>query len=35
MEALKWWDWSYEKIKQCLPYLTSGDIDRLLKNEDI
>ena len=35
MEALKWWDWSYEKIKQCLPYLTSGDIDRLLKNENI
>ena len=35
MEALKWWDWSYEKIKQCLPYLTSGDIYRLLKNENI
>ena len=35
MEALKWWDWSYEKIKQCLPYLTSGDLDRLLKNENI
>ena len=35
MEALKWWDWSYEKIKQCLPYLTSGDLDKLLKNEDI
>ena len=30
LEALKWWNWPFEKIKQSLPYLTSGDIDGLL-----
>ena len=30
LEALQWWNWSFEKIKQSLPYLTSGDIDGLL-----
>ena len=29
LEALKWWDWSYEKIKQSLPYLLNGDIENL------
>ena len=35
LETLKWWDWSFEKIRQCLSYLTSGDIDRLSKNENV
>lgn len=30
LEALQWWNWSFEKIKQSLPNLTSGDIDGLL-----
>ena len=33
LKTLKWWEWPFEKIKQSLPYLTTGDIDRLLKNE--
>ena len=35
LETLKWWDWSVEKIRQSLPYLTNGNIDKLLKNEDM
>lgn len=35
LETLKWWNWSFEKIRQSLPYLTNGDIDRFLKNEDM
>ena len=31
LEALKWWDWSYEKIKQSLPYLLNGYIENLSK----
>lgn len=33
LEALKWWDWSYEKIKQSLPYLLNGDIENLSKQK--
>ena len=35
IETLKWRDWSFEKFKQCLPYLTSGDIDWTSKNENM
>lgn len=28
--ALKWWNWSEERIRQNLPYLTRGEIDKLL-----
>ena len=35
LETLKWWNWSFEKIRQSLPYLTNGNIDKLLKNEDM
>jgi virginiamycin A acetyltransferase len=27
--ALKWWDWSYERVKTNLPYITKGEIDKL------
>ena len=27
---LKWWDWSTDKIRQCLPYITEGKLDELL-----
>ena len=33
LEALKWWDWSYEKIKQSLPYLLNKDIENLSKQK--
>ena len=30
LQALKWWDWSEERIRRNLPYLTTGDLDKLL-----
>lgn len=30
LRQLKWWDWSQEKIRQAIPYLKNGNIDRLL-----
>lgn len=27
---LKWWDWSNDKIRQCLPYIAEGNINELL-----
>ena len=33
LETLKWWDWSFEKIKQSLPYLLNGDIEKLSKQK--
>ena len=27
---LKWWDWSADKIRKCLPYITEGKMDELL-----
>lgn len=27
---LKWWDWSTDKIRQCLPYIVEGKLDELL-----
>ena len=29
LETLKWWDWSVEKIRQCLPYIGKGDVNKL------
>ena len=26
----KWWDWSTDKINQCLPYIAEGKLDELL-----
>ena len=26
----KWWDWSTDKIHQCLPYIAEGKLDELL-----
>ena len=34
LEALKWWDWSAEKIQQCLHYIGKGDINGLLQMVD-
>lgn len=34
LEALKWWDWSVEKIQRCLPYIGNGDINGLLQIVD-
>lgn len=27
---LKWWDWSTDKIRKCLPYIAEGKLDELL-----
>ena len=29
MQALKWWDWSVDKIREFLPYLKDGRWDKL------
>lgn len=34
LETLKWWDWSAEKIRQCLPYIGKGDVNGLLQVVD-
>lgn len=34
LETLKWWDWSAEKIRRCLPYIGKGDINGLLQMAD-
>lgn len=34
LEALKWWDWSAEKIQQCLHYIGKGDINGVLQMVD-
>lgn len=32
---LKWWDWSTDKIRQCLPYIAEGKMNELLtKNKE-
>ncbi len=28
--SIKWWDWTYEKIQANIPYIQSGDIDKLI-----
>lgn len=33
LEALRWWDWPMEKIRQCLPYISKGDIEALGKHK--
>lgn len=30
LQALKWWDWPEERIRQNLPYLQNGELDILL-----
>ena len=34
LETLKWWDWSAEKIRRCLPYIGKGDVNGLLQMVD-
>lgn len=31
---LKWWNWPIIKIRQCLPYITKGDLDELFAEVD-
>lgn len=33
LQMLKWWDWSINKIRQCLPYITQGNLNELLTVE--
>ena len=33
LEALRWWDWDYEKIKRSIPAIQSGDIAALEEQE--
>ena len=30
MQALKWWDWSVDKIREFLPYLMNGDLEKIV-----
>ena len=30
LQALRWWDWPEERIRQNLPYLQNGELDKLL-----
>jgi len=32
--AIKWWDWSVEKITHNIPFLVSNDIEQLMKIEE-
>ncbi|MGC7871072.1 CatB-related O-acetyltransferase [Desulfosporosinus sp. SYSU MS00001] len=29
MQQIKWWNWSFDKIQQFLPYIMDGEVDRL------
>ncbi|KNY29921.1 CatB-related O-acetyltransferase [Pseudobacteroides cellulosolvens] len=29
LQQIQWWDWSFEKIQQFLPYIMNGEIDKL------
>ena len=31
LQELQWWDWSIEKISECIPYITGGKIEELIK----
>ena len=31
LQKLQWWDWSIEKISECIPYITGGKIEELKK----
>lgn len=33
LQMLQWWDWSINKIRQCLPYITQGNLNELLTVE--
>ena len=30
MLALKWWNWSVDKIQEFLPYLMNGDLEKIV-----
>ena len=30
MLALKWWNWSVDKIREFLPYLMNGDLEKIV-----
>lgn len=30
MQVLKWWDWSVDKIREFLPYLMNGDLEKVM-----
>ena len=31
LQELQWWDWSVEKISECIPYIIGGKIEELMK----
>ena len=31
LQKLQWWDWSIEKISECIPYIIGGKIEKLKK----
>ncbi len=30
MQALKWWEWSVDKIQEFIPYLMNGDLEKVM-----
>ena len=30
MQVLEWWDWSADKIREFLPYLMNGDLEKVM-----
>ena len=33
LQMLQWWNWSTNKIRQCLPYITTGNLNELITVE--
>ncbi|WP_313381458.1 CatB-related O-acetyltransferase [Proteiniphilum saccharofermentans] len=31
LQKLKWWDWEIERIRESIPYIVSGNIERLIE----
>jgi len=29
IQALKWWNWSVDKLREFLPYLMNGDLEKV------
>jgi virginiamycin A acetyltransferase len=29
LQQIQWWNWSFDKIQQFLPYIMNGEVDKL------
>ena len=30
LQQIQWWNWSFDKIQRCLPYIMNGEVDKLV-----